>query len=216
MSEPLILEDITIALGGRHLLSVNTIVEPGAVLTVMGPSGSGKSTLLSLLSGHFDRAFSYTGRVLCGALDITKYDPQDRHAGLLFQDPLLFPHMSVGGNLMFAMPPGNRTRTQRRAAAEEALCDVGLTDHFDRDPDTLSGGQAARVALARTLLSRPAFVLLDEPFSKLDTVLRGQMRELVFSTARKEQWPVVLVTHDLADAQAAGGEIITIGDVPGV
>jgi putative thiamine transport system ATP-binding protein len=179
----------------------------------MGPSGSGKSTLLSVLSGTLDPAFYVSGRVLCGEMDITDWPPQSRRAGLLFQDPLLFPHMSVGGNLLFAMPQDGTSKADRRARAQRALDDIGLEEMFDRDPDTLSGGQASRVALARTLLSEPAFVLLDEPFSKLDTTLRGQMRELVFETAKRSQWPVVLVTHDYEDALAAGGQIIEINDV---
>ena len=214
MSEPLIMENLSIRLDGRLLLHIDHRVEPGSVLTVMGPSGSGKSTLLAVLSGVDDPAFQVTGRVCCGTRDITRWPPQDRRAGLLFQDPLLFPHMSVGQNLMFAIPAATKGRSERRQIAMQALAETGLDGMFDRDPDTLSGGQAARVALARTLLSDPAFVLLDEPFSKLDAELRGQMRNLVFDTARRSQWPVVLVTHDRADAEAAGGPIIDISDGP--
>lgn len=210
MPDPLILQDLKITLGGRTLLHIDTTVEPGDVLTVMGPSGSGKSTLLSVLSGFDDKAFEVSGRVLCGTKDITDWSPQQRRAALLFQDPLLFPHMSVGSNLLFAIPANVTGKAERRNRAESALAGIGLEGMFDRDPDTLSGGQAARVALARTLLSEPAFVLLDEPFSKLDTGLRAQMRTLVFDTARRSQWPVVLVTHDHDDAMAAGGRIIDI------
>jgi putative thiamine transport system ATP-binding protein len=95
------------------------------------------------------------------------------------------------------------------------LADVGLEGFYDRDPDTLSGGQKARVALARVLLAEPNFLLLDEPFSKLDMQLRGQIRSLVFERAKRSRLPVILVTHDEADAKAAGGEVIEIGsDAP--
>jgi putative thiamine transport system ATP-binding protein len=94
---------------------------------------------------------------------------------------------------------------------KEALGGVGLAGTAARDPDTLSGGQKARVALARVLLSAPRMLLLDEPFSKLDAGLRSQMRELVFTKARTSRLPVVLVTHDEADAEAAGGPVIRVG-----
>ncbi|MFN3549794.1 MAG: ATP-binding cassette domain-containing protein, partial [Mesorhizobium sp.] len=97
------------------------------------------------------------------------------------------------------------------ALAEEALAGVDLAGMGARDPDTLSGGQKARVALARVLVSAPRALLLDEPFSRLDADLRHQMRELVFTKARDGGLPVILVTHDEADASAAGGAIVRIG-----
>jgi putative thiamine transport system ATP-binding protein len=149
--------------------------------------------------------------VFVSGTELTALAAEDRHAGVLFQDPLLFPHMSVAGNLAFALPAAVRGRAARWRLAEEALADVGLAGLGARDPDTLSGGQKARVALARVLLSAPRALLLDEPFSKLDADLREQMRELVFSKARKSALPVVLVTHDRADAKAAGGPLVRIG-----
>lgn len=211
--DPLILRKVDIALHGRRLMAADTVIEPGEVLTVMGPSGAGKSTLLAFVGGFLDPVFDVQGTVFCGDTELTHLPPQARKAGLLFQDPLLFPHMSVGQNMMFAMPATISDRAQRRAGVEQALVDIGLDGMFERDPATLSGGQAARVALARTLLSAPAFLLLDEPFSKLDTQLRGQIRTLVFERAKSSQLPVILVTHDIADAQAAGGEVINLDAV---
>ena len=143
--------------------------------------------------------------------DITRQPAEARRAGILFQDPLLFPHLSVSGNLVFAIPRAVRGRRERRRLAGAALADVGLDGLGPRDPDTLSGGQKARVALARVLLSRPRMLLLDEPFSRLDAGLRRQVRELVFVRARKAGLPVLLVTHDEADAEAAGGPVARIG-----
>ena len=207
----LLLEGITISLAGRTLLSLTERVAPGEALTVMGPSGSGKSTLLAYIGGFLDPAFSATGRVLSGEIDVTALPAEQRHAGILFQDPLLFPHMTVAGNLVFAIPASVRGRAARGELAERALEDIGLGGLGDRDPDTLSGGQKARVALARVLLAAPRMLLLDEPFSKLDMELRGQMRELVFARASARGLPVILVTHDEADAAAAGGRIVRIG-----
>ena len=205
MGDGLRLEGVTIALGGRVLISITHEVEPGEVLTIMGPSGSGKSTLLAYVGGFLDKAFEASGRVSVGDVELTAAPPEERHVGILFQDPLLFPHMSVAGNLLFAIPAALRGKSERMRLAREALAGVELDSMESRDPDTLSGGQRARVALARVLLSSPRTLLLDEPFSKLDTDLRQQMRRLVFSKARERGLPVLLVTHDEADAQAAGG-----------
>jgi putative thiamine transport system ATP-binding protein len=207
----LVLDGVAISLAGRELLSVTRTIAPGCVLTIMGPSGSGKSTLLAYVGGFMDPVFEARGRVLSGDIEITTLPAEDRHAGILFQDPLLFPHMSVGANVAFALPARIRGRAERRARAADALDGVALAGMAERDPDTLSGGQRARVALARVLVSEPRMLLLDEPFSKLDMALRGQMRDLVFAKARESGLPVLLVTHDEADAQAAGGDLIRIG-----
>ena len=207
----LFLDTVSIALNGRILLAVTHAVAPGEVLTIMGPSGSGKSTLLAYIGGFLDPAFQASGRVFSGGIDLTSLPAEERHAGILFQDPLLFPHMSVAGNLVFAIPPDVKGKAARLARADTALAGVGLDGMGNRDPDTLSGGQKARVALARVLLSSPRALLLDEPFSKLDQDLRRQMRELVFARARDAGLPVILVTHDEADAEAALGPVIRIG-----
>lgn len=211
MREGLSLENIVIALGGKQLLAINAHLGKGDVLTVMGPSGAGKSTLLAYIGGFLDPAFDASGKVLADGIDLTGLPAGERHAGILFQDPLLFPHMSVGGNLAFALPASYKGWAARRRRCEMALGNIGLEGYFDRDPDTLSGGQRARVALARVLLSDPRTLLLDEPFSKLDAELRAQMRELVFSKARDRGLPIIMVTHDPSDAEAAGGQVLRIG-----
>lgn len=210
MAESLILDGIDIRLGGRPLIALSAEVAPGETLTVMGPSGSGKSTLLAYIGGFLAAAFAAHGRVLVGALNLTDLPAEQRRAGILFQDPLLFPHMSVASNVAFAVPPDVRGRSARRVVAEAALGEVDLAGFGERDPDTLSGGQKARVGLARVLVSRPRLLLLDEPFSKLDMALREQMRELVFGRARQAGLPVILVTHDEADAHAAGGQVVRL------
>ena len=209
MAEGLGLEGVRVSLGGRILLDVTARVAPGEVLTLMGPSGSGKSTLLSLVTGDLPRAFEAAGRVTLDGRDLAGVAPQARRIGILYQDPLLFPHLDVAANLAFGLPRGG-TRGERRAAVESALAAVDLDGYGSRDPATLSGGQGARVALMRTLLARPRALLLDEPFAKLDAGLRAQMRRLVFDRARGAGVPVLLVTHDEADAAAAGGAVIRL------
>lgn len=203
----LVLDKVSIRLSGRELVAVDTTVAPGEVLTVMGPSGSGKSTLLSHIAGLLDPAFAATGRVRLGAHDLTDLPTERRRIGILFQDPLLFPHLSVAGNLLFGIP---NAATDRRARADAALAEAGLDGFGPRDPDTLSGGQKARVALMRVLVSEPRAVLLDEPFSKLDADRRAEFRALVFGRVRNRGLPCILVTHDAADAAATGGRVVGI------
>ena len=207
----LALQDVSIWLRGERLVSLDAAIAPGEALTLMGPSGVGKSTLLAFVAGFLPPAFRAEGRILLDGRDVTGLPPQRRGIGLLFQDALLFPHLSIGGNLLLGLHADVRGRAERRRAAERALCEVGLEGFAERDPATLSGGQAARVALMRTLLARPAALILDEPFSRLDAALREQVRAFVFAEARGRGLPVLLVTHDPADAAAAGGRVIQLG-----
>ena len=178
-------------------------VAPGEILTLMGASGSGKSSVLAAIAGTLHsvaegaQALRFDGTVSLAGRDITHLPTAQRSVGLLFQDPLLFAHMTVAENLLIAVPPG--PRAQRLQQVEQALRDAELAGYGERDPATLSGGQRARVALMRALLARPRALLLDEPFSKLDTALRDQFRALVFEHIRARNIPAVLVTHDTAD-----------------
>ncbi|MDX5376001.1 MAG: ATP-binding cassette domain-containing protein [Halomonas sp.] len=203
----LVLDDVRIVLEGNTLLKLDAEIGPGEVYTVMGPSGSGKSTLLAYLAGFLAPAFQASGRVLLDGHDITRLPAERRGIGLLFQDPLLFPHLSVAGNLRFGMP---NAAPDKAGQIEAALERIGLAGFGQRDPATLSGGQKARVALMRLLLSTPRAVLLDEPFSKLDRPLRHDMRRLVFDRLREAGLPSLLVTHDREDAEDAGGRVIKL------
>jgi len=205
----LALQNVVVRLNGRDLLSLSENIAPGEILTVMGPSGSGKSSLLAYVGGFLDSNFQATGQILLNGEDLTNQPAHERHTGILFQDPLLFPHMSVGENLLFAIPASVKG-PDRHQQAEQALGQAGLEEFFDRDPATLSGGQKARVALMRVLVSQPRALLLDEPFSKLDAGRRDQIRRFVFDEAKRQNLPILLVTHDEADAIAAGGKIIDL------
>lgn len=203
------LRQLRVTLRGQVLAEVTATIAPARVLTVMGPSGSGKSTLLAALIGALPPGFRLSGRLLLNGRDVTALPTQDRRIGLMFQDDVLFPHLSVAQNLGFGLRPGG-TRADRLARIGAMLDRIGLSGFGPRDPATLSGGQRARVALARTLLAEPEALLLDEPFSRLDQGLRGQIREMVFDMART--LPVILVTHDPEDAR---GRVVTpMGDRP--
>ena len=178
-------------------------VASGQILTLMGASGSGKSSVLAAIAGTLHsvaegaQALRFQGSVTLDGADLTSLPTARRGIGLLFQDPLLFAHMTVAENLLFAVPPG--PRAQRMKQVQQALQDAELAGYGERDPATLSGGQRARVALMRALLAQPRALLLDEPFSKLDAALRDQFRAFVFDHIRAQNIPAVLVTHDAAD-----------------
>jgi len=192
------LSKVTISVDGRALLrGLSARVAPGDVLAVMGASGSGKSSLLAWIAGTLGAPFEASGELRLGGANLAGTPIQQRRIGLLFQDDLLFPHMSVRDNLLFALPAGDRA--QRIAAADAALAEAGLAGFGDRLPPGLSGGQRSRVSLLRALLAEPRALLLDEPFSKLDMALRSQMREFTLTALRERRVPVVLVTHDEAD-----------------
>ncbi|WP_430464469.1 ATP-binding cassette domain-containing protein [Tabrizicola sp.] len=206
MTMGLTLDALQITQAGRPLVRLSAHVPPGQVLTVMGPSGSGKSTLLSAVIGALPAGFTLSGRILLNGDEITTQPTAQRRIGLLFQDDVLFPHLSVAQNLGFGLRQGG-TKAERSERVEAALERMGLAGFGPRDPASLSGGQRARVALARTLLAEPLALLLDEPFSRLDQTLRAQIRDLVFHETRN--LPVILVTHDPEDARAAAGPVVS-------
>ena len=169
----------------------------GTVMTLMGPSGCGKSSLLAAITGLPLAGLHANIEVCLEGQRVDHLPTSQRRIGLLFQDDLLFAHMSVRENLLFAVPPG--IATEREMQADAALDELGFQDMANRSPLTLSGGQRARVSLMRTLLAKPQALLLDEPFSKLDVALREQFRQFVFEHVKRLQLPTLLVTHDAAD-----------------
>lgn len=205
------LENIVIYRDKKPLLQLSAEVAKGEVLTVMGPSGAGKSTLLQAIAGQLKAPFSIAGQIKINGVVINDIDAHLRKVGIMFQDALLFEHMTVGENIAFAMPADRQKNKQmKRDAINELLAAVDLDGIADRAVNTLSGGQQARVSLIRTLASQPEVVLLDEPFSKLDVALRGQIRSWTFFQLKARKIPALLVTHDKDDALAAGGDIIEL------
>jgi putative thiamine transport system ATP-binding protein len=203
----LVLDAVSLRLQGRRLVPpLSAQVGAGQVLAVMGPSGVGKSSLLAWVAGLLQPPLQGEGRVHLAGRELTALPVEQRRVGLMFQDDLLFPHLDVLANLLFALPPGDRDTRRREALA--ALADAGLAGLERRHPHQLSGGQRSRVALLRTLLARPDAVLLDEPFSRLDAALRSQLRDWVWATLRQRGVPALLVTHDEADAPPDAQRIV--------
>ena len=207
------LEDVSITLGGQVLVAPFSLsVAAGETVTQMGASGSGKSTLLSCIAGDLESPFGASGSVSLDGAALDALPPEQRRIGRLFQDDLLFPHLTVAENLLFGMPRG--ARTQRLAKVEAALAEAELSGFGERPPHTLSGGQRARVSLMRALVAEPRAMLLDEPFNKLDAGLRQTMRSFVFEHIAVRGIPCLMVTHDLADVPPNGRLLLlTDGEV---
>jgi len=188
-----------------HGLDVD--VDAGACLALLGPSGSGKSTALRLIAGLDTPT---RGRVLLDGKDVTSTPAEKRGIAMVFQRPLLFPHLSVIDNIAFAARAAGLSRRDSRSASRRYLELVQLGDLAGRSVGDISGGQAQRVALARSLAAEPKVLLLDEPFSALDSALRGDMYALL-RTVRNELNPtIVVVTHDQSEAAVVADSIAVL------
>lgn len=187
--------------GGQVLLEdLHLHIPPGSIHTVMGHSGSGKSSLLAAVCGTLNEALTFDGQVTLHGQRLDHLPTERRRVGILFQEDLLFAHMTVRENLLFAVPATAKALARTREdKVRQGLQDLEMADFASADPATLSGGQRARVALMRALLAEPHALLLDEPFSKLDVSLRQRLRNFVFAQVARRQLPVLLVTHDDAD-----------------
>ena len=204
------LDAVSLATPQRVLIrDLSARVGPGELLVVMGESGSGKSSLLAYVCGTLAPGLRASGRVRLGGRDIETLPTAQRRVGILFQDDLLFPHLTVLENLLFALPAA--AAAERRARAEAALASAGLAGYGPRLPHTLSGGQRSRVSVLRALLAQPQALLLDEPFSRLDMALRERFRRFVFERLRDQRIPALLVTHDAHDVPA-GARLIQLDD----
>ncbi|KJF92646.1 ABC transporter ATP-binding protein [Photobacterium angustum] len=194
------INNVTISMpnSGVLLSSFCLQIAKGEIVTLMGASGCGKSTLLNYIAGHLSDAFQAQGNLILNNNDITEVPAHLRQIGILFQDDLLFPHQLVWENLAFALP--NRIKGKdRQKLALNALEELQLSALANAYPYQISGGQRARISLTRLLLAQPQLILLDEPFSKLDSDRRAQFRDWVFNQIQQAQIPTLMVTHDKQD-----------------
>ncbi|EJC1209738.1 ATP-binding cassette domain-containing protein [Vibrio parahaemolyticus] len=196
----LCLENLAIrkANGDTLFSTFNMTVEKGEIVTLMGPSGCGKSTLLDAIAGHLSAEFNYSGSITLDNEKLDALPAHKRQVGILFQDDLLFPHLTVWENLAFALPNSIKGE-ERKAHSMQALKNIALTKLAESFPDQISGGQRARIALTRMLLAKPKVALLDEPYSKLDKDLRVQFRSWVVEQLQQANIPTLMVTHDEDD-----------------
>lgn len=201
------IRDLVASYGAAPVLDgVSLEIEAGELLALLGPSGCGKTTLLRCIAGL---ETPVSGTIRLGEEEVTRgrgTPPERRGVGMVFQDGALFPHLSVLANVDYGMP-----RADRRGRRGRELLDlVGLADKADRLPGMLSGGEQQRVALARALARRPGVLLLDEPFSSLDTALRAQLRGEVRRLLQDVGVTAVLVTHDQHEALMFGERVAVL------
>lgn len=189
------------------LADISIDVRQGEILTLLGPSGCGKTTTLRLIAG-FEAPDEGEIKILDNPVSGNGnwVPPEDRSVGMVFQDYALFPHLTVGENVMFGLHDRKDSK-QRRKRAGEVLNLLDLDHHFERYPHELSGGQQQRVALARAIAPEPVVVLMDEPFSNLDAHLRNRVRDEVVKSLRTAGVTCVLVSHDQRDALAISDRV---------
>lgn len=188
-------------------LAVGFSVGSNEIVSLLGSSGSGKTTTLRILAG-FEQADS--GRIMINGSDVTRLSPQQRKIGFVFQDYTLFPHLNVAGNIAYGLRAQGVPRSRHAARVDELLQLVGLEGFADRSVQTLSGGEQQRIALARALAPQPRALLLDEPFSAVDTERRDELRRHVVRIQRELAIPMVFVTHSQTEALSISDRIVIL------
>ena len=178
--------------------NLNIKVNNGKILTIFGSSGIGKSSLINVIAGVYESNLLFTGDIILNNKKITNTLPEKRKIGLLLQDGVLFPHLSVEQNLIFGIKK-SLTNKQKYLLINEHLIKANMEGFENRYPNTLSGGQKSRVACLRAILSEPDALLLDEPFSSIDPEQRNSFRLFVVNEIREKKIPCILVTHDESD-----------------
>jgi molybdate transport system ATP-binding protein len=192
---------------------VEVVAEPGEVVAILGPNGAGKTTFLRALAGLIPLdagRVSVRGAVLEDPAAGVRLTPQDRHVGVVFQDHLLFPHLTAVDNVAFGRQARGERRTAARQHAREWLDRVGLGEHADERPGALSGGQAQRVALARALATDPHLLLLDEPMAALDVDARREIRRELRRHLAAFGGPTLLITHEPLEAITLADRLVIL------
>lgn len=194
-------------------LDLPLVVEPGEAVALVGANGAGKTTFLHAVAGIVDLTDGHVRlgtRMLADVATGVHVPAEDRRAGLVFQHHVLFPHLSALENVAFGLRARGVPRREAHERARGWLERLGVLEHAERSAKQLSGGQAQRVALARTLVVEPDVLLLDEPFAALDETARPQVRDLLREHVFDDERPVVLVTHDPADARALAHRVVPL------
>ena len=184
-------------------------VADGEFLVLVGPSGCGKSTSLRMLAGLEDID---KGSILIGGRDVTRVPPKDRDIAMVFQNYALYPHMTVGENMGFALKIAGESKATIAERVAEAAKILDLTDYLDRKPKALSGGQRQRVAMGRAIVRNPQVFCMDEPLSNLDAKLRVSTRTQIASLQRRLGVTTVYVTHDQVEAMTMGDRVAVLKD----
>ena len=192
------IEHLSTAFGNEVVLKeINLSIRKGNVISILGKSGSGKTTLLKIIAG-LERPDN--GEILWEGKSIARLSPKERGIVYLYQEPLLFPHLSVFENIAFGLRIRHLKENEIEKRVRQTISDLELSEHMHKMPDALSGGQRQRVSFGRALIIEPKMILLDEPFGALDHETREQMQDLLRKVLFKKHMTAVFVTHDVKEA----------------
>lgn len=187
------------------LKDVNLSINDGEIVSILGASGSGKTTLLNVILGITD---CDSGRIIFDDRDITKVSMEERGFNIVFQDYALFPNLNAYENITYGLR--NKPNVSTKEEVEELIELLGLGEHLDKGIEQLSGGQKQRVALARTLVMKPKILLLDEPLSALDGVIKESIKEKIKTIAKEFNLTTIIVTHDPEEALSLSDKVMII------
>ena len=176
----------------------NFVINKEEIIAIIGPSGCGKSTLLKIINGL---ETEYSGDVLLDGVNVNNIPVNKRDIVLMFQDNLLFPHMTIFENIEFSLKMKKYPKHKIKNMVDEVAKDIHLQDKLNKYPRELSGGQQRRDALARAVISKPKLLLLDEPFTGLDKEIKLEIMNLVRIIREKYNTSIIFVTHDLSEAE---------------
>jgi molybdate transport system ATP-binding protein len=203
------LDNVSLNLGDFQIRNLSLHIDKPEYWVIIGPSGAGKTILLEMIAGiHTPHA----GKILYQGRDITHTSPRDRHIAMMYQDLMLFPHMTVRENIIFSMRMRRCDDESCNTQVDDLVSVLGIEHLLMRKPDTLSGGEAQRVALARALIQQPRLLLLDEPLSALDSMTRERLRQEIRSVHRHRVIPIIHITHHFEDVYALADKVAIMQD----
>lgn len=191
----------------KVLMNINLNIQSGEIVSLLGPSGCGKTTLLNIILGLTQQT---NGQLFYNGQDISKQSMQDRGLNIVFQDFALFPHLNAYDNIVYGLK--NKKEGMSKKEVQEYIDFLELTPHLHKKIHELSGGQKQRVSIARTLVMQPKILLLDEPLSALDGVIKESIKERIRSIARQFNLTTIIVTHDPEEALALSDKVLIINE----
>jgi len=198
------LQNLSIKLDKFELKSINLNIEQGEIFAILGPTGSGKSTLLESIAGFY---IPDNGKIFINGRDISFLPPEERNLGFVYQDYSLFPHLTVYKNIEFGLKIKQLFKGERSKKINELTDFLGITHLLDRYPNSLSGGEQQRAALARALVINPKLLLMDEPFSSLDSNTKEKMYDVLQTIHKKFNCTIIFVTHDISEAKRLANRV---------
>jgi len=203
------IKNLAVDLGTFQLQDINLKIEPGEYFIILGPTGSGKTILLESIAGLYPIK---SGEIWLNGREVTKLEPEKRGIGFVYQDYALFPHLSVKDNLLFGLKQTKQPKTELQSTVDWIAGLLGVSHLLERKPETLSGGERQKVALARALCISPQVLLLDEPLSALDPHTREAVQQELREIHRRLETTIIHVTHDFEEAIALGDRIAVLSE----